>query len=195
MLKKALSLGVAIVVFLSMFSFHPGTAKAAGIVTYRGGLFVWGKGVVFVFEGSGFRNKDVKGADIFAGSNFHDLYCNVNKDEDEKIVCVAGGRLAEYAGEAGVIHLAGQVFYVTIPAKPSTSKLAVGEAGGTGGDGSVCSVLGANVRFDDVDGDSSTEFVRGNTMAEVIASANATLASDADLVGYGIVSDIYCRAG
>jgi hypothetical protein len=193
MLKKAFSLGIAIVVFLSMFSFRPGTAKAAGIITYRGGLFVWGKGVVFVFEGSDFRNKDVKGASIFAGSNFHDLYCNVNKDEDEKIVCVAGGRLAEYAGEAGVIYLAGQVFYVTVPAKPS--RLAIAEAGGAGGDGSVCSVLGANVRFDDVDGDSSTEFVRGNTMAEVVASANATLAADQDLVGYGIVSDIYCRAG
>ena len=63
---------------------------------------------------SGYRNRDVRGASIFAGSNFHNLYCSVNKGEG-KIIFVAGGQLTDYAGQTAVIHLGGQIFYVTMP--------------------------------------------------------------------------------
>jgi len=183
-MKKFLSLLMAVVVLLSMFLFSASKAQAAGLITYKGGLFVWGKGVVFVFEASGIRNKDVKNASIFAGSNFHDLYCSVNKAEG-KIVCVARGELTEYAGQTGIIHLAGQIFYVTIPGRPFR------EASGEEPACAEGSVLGADVTFEDVDGQFFTEFISGDTSDEVSAAANETLSGDPDLVGYE-VGDLYC---
>jgi hypothetical protein len=183
-MRKLLSVIIVTVVLISTLWVSVGRAQASGLVTYRGGLFVWGKGVVFVFEGTDFRNKDVKGTSIFAGSSMHALSCSVNKDEG-RIVCVAGGGLTEFAGETAVIHLAGQVFYVTMPGKPS--QVAGAGAGGCEG------VLGADVTFEDIDGLFSTEFVEGDTIEEVQAAADQALASDPDLVDYQL-GNLYCVA-
>ena len=78
------------------------------------------------------KNKDLKGANIFAGSDYHKMYCSYN-DDTEKIVCVLSGGLTEFAGQTGIIYLAGQVFYVTIPDKG----LPPGHSG-TGSDDETC---------------------------------------------------------
>jgi len=113
-MKKFFSLLIPIVILASAFSFSASRAQAAGLITFIDGRFVWGKGVVFVFEASGYKNKDLKGASIFAGSNDHKLSCSSNKEEG-RILCVVNAGLTEYAGETGVIYLARQIFYVIIP--------------------------------------------------------------------------------
>ncbi|HLO16733.1 MAG TPA: hypothetical protein VK206_18005 [Anaerolineales bacterium] len=192
MTKKILSLIVAVVVLLSVFSFSSSKVQAAGIINYAGGNFVWGKGIAFVFDASGYRNRDVKDGAIFVGSNFHDLGCTVNR-EGSKIICVARGGLAEYAGETGIIYLAGQVFYVTIPG--ITIRLGGGGEENEEDEESMCaepSVLGANVKFTDIDGIHTTEFIAGDSLAEVRASAAEMLAEDPDLVSYEVVGDLDC---
>lgn len=167
-MKKVLSLVMAIMVLVCTLSIRVGAAQAAGLITYRGGLFVWGKGVVFVFDAAGYRNKDVRNANIFAGSNFHNLYCTVNKEE-EKIVCVGRGSLTQYAGETGVIYLGKQIFYVIIPARPELPEpeVPVEEA-------LTCEepeVLGATVTFEAGEGDPQSFFLAGETLQEVQNSA------------------------
>ncbi len=113
-MKQFLSWLIAIVVLVSAFSSSASKAQAAGLMTYMDGRFVPGKGVVFIFEPSDHKYKDLKGASIFAGSNDHKLSCSFNDDE-ETVVCVVNGGITKYAGQTGVIYLAGQIFYVTIP--------------------------------------------------------------------------------
>ena len=115
-MRKVVSLLMAMVVLASAFLFSASKAQAAGIISYLDGRFIWGKGIVFLFEADGFKAKDLKGANIFAGSDYHKLHCSINKDEG-RIVCVASGGLTEFADQTGVIYLAGQIFYVTIPDK------------------------------------------------------------------------------
>jgi hypothetical protein len=194
-MKKVFSLLIAIVVLASAFSFSASKAQAAGLITFADGRFVWGKGIVFLFDASGIKNKDLKGANIFAGSDYHKLYCSFNKEEG-RIVCVVSGGLTEFAGQTGVIYLAGQIFYVTIPDRALHSGTDSedetcseedeeceepenpGEPGGPGDPGNppeACippDVLGADVEFVDGEDVATTEFVPGETMAEV--SANAT---------------------
>src|SRR5262245_56224273 len=165
-MKKFLSLVMPVIVLVSALWVSAGSAGAAGMITYVDGRFVWGKGVVFVFDASGYRNKDVKNASIFAGSNFHDLYCTVNKIA-EKIVCVARGSLTDYAGQTGIIYLAGQIFYVTIPDRVLPAEITLPL---------TCNepeVLGANVTFQVSEGFPFTEFVPGNTVEEVQNQADA----------------------
>ena len=63
-MKKIFSLLIAIVVLASAFSFSASKAQAAGLITFADGRFVWGKGIVFLFDASGIKNKDLKGANI-----------------------------------------------------------------------------------------------------------------------------------
>src|SRR5688572_12663724 len=113
-MKKGFTLLLAMVVLTSTFLFSASKAQAAGLITFSDGRFIWGKGLVFVFDATDVKNKDLKGANIFAGSDYYKMYCSYN-DETEKIVCVVGGGLTQYEGETGIIYLAGQMFYVTIP--------------------------------------------------------------------------------
>jgi len=184
-MKKILSLVMAAVILISMLWISVGSAGAAGLISYAGGRFVWGKGVVFVFEASGYRNKDVRDASIFAGSNFHDLYCTVDK-EKENIVCVARGALTEYAGQTGIIHLAGQIFYVTIPDRIFPVQTTVDQP-------LVCvepEVLGASVEFQTSEG-SFTEFVPGDTVQEVEARADSWVDGEF-ILSHGPVGDLEC---
>lgn len=183
-MKKVLSL---IVVLVSLLSLSPIQAKAAGLITYAGGLFVPGKGIVYVFKASGFRKRNIKNASIFAGSNFHKLSCTVNVD-DKKIVCVAGGGLSdEYGGETGIIHLAGQIFYVTIPYRIERKDTDEESESGCG----EPEVLGAVVQFEDTDGSSFTEFIPGDTLEDVEGAAAEDVVAN-ELAGYDVVGDLSC---
>ena len=184
-MRKLLSIAVAIGIFISMFWITTGKAEAAGLITYRGGLYVWGKGIVFVFDASGYRNRDVKDASIFVGSNFHDLYCTVNKEE-AKIVCVARGGLTQYAGETGVIYLGRQIFYITIPDRSLPEEIPAEEP-------LTCSEtesLGAWATFTfDFFGEfefSFEEFVEGGSPEEIEQNASAMMQDDPFLIGYEV---------
>jgi hypothetical protein len=181
-MKKVLSL---MVILVSLFAGRAGTAQAAGLITYAGGRFILGKGIVFVFKASGFKRRNIKNASIFVGSNFHNLSCSVNKD-DGKIVCVARGGLSdEYGGEPGIIHLAGQIFYVTIPyriERPESDE----ESG--------CEepeVRGAKVQFEDVDGSFFTEFIPGDSLDEVEGAAGEEVIAN-ELAGHQVVGALSC---
>lgn len=193
-MRKILSI---VMIIVSLFSLHTTRAQAAGIITYGGSLFVVGKGTVFVFNADGFRNKDLRNVTIFVGSNFHNLGCSANKG-DGRIVCVIRGGISdEYAGETGIIHLGGQIFYVAIPGRieridPEEDE---GEEGSGGSGESGCAeptVSGADVEFTDIDQISSTEFVPGETLDEVNADAQNQLSQDPDLKGYKVVSPLKC---
>lgn len=186
-MKKIMSVVMVVIILVSTLWLSLDKAGAAGTIGYRGGLFVWGKGVVFVFDGSGYRNRDVRDAVIFVGSRSYDLHCTVNKEEG-KIVCVTGGRLTQYAGQTGVIYLAGEAFYVIIPAKPSLSS-----SGGTSGPLSCPegSTLGADVTFYiPLDGE-FTDFIPGATLSDVQQSAEGFATEfDASILEIG---ELYCR--
>lgn len=189
-MKRRLSLLVAVVVFLSTFAFSATKTQAAGIITYQGGKFVQGKGLAFVFGAPGFTGRHLRGASIYAGSNSYDLFCTV-KAREEKIVCTARGGLTEFAGETAIIHLAGQVFYITMPSRAIPD----GSEEEEEDEESVCpdpQVLGANVQFEDIDGLFSTEFIGGDTLDEVRAAADEALAGNPDLVSYKVVGDLTC---
>jgi hypothetical protein len=49
---------------VSTFLTAVSSAEAAGMITYLDGRYVWGKGIVFVFDAPGYRNKDVRNANI-----------------------------------------------------------------------------------------------------------------------------------
>ena len=186
-MRKLLSLTVAIGIFISTFGVTAGRAQAAGLITYRGGVYVWGKGIAFVFDASGFRNRDVRDATIFVHSNFHDLGCTVNKEE-AKIVCVLRGGLTEHAGETGVIYLAGQVFYVTIPGMTLLEEEYSEEV-------AACEeweVLGAWVTFEYYNGEYySEEFIEGESQEEVESMASDIAAEDSSITYYE-VSEFGC---
>jgi hypothetical protein len=191
-MRKIFSLLIAMAVVASAFLFNASRAQAAGLISFLDGRFVWGKGVVFLFEASGVKNKDLKGANIFAGSDYHKLHCSFNKEEG-RIVCVASGALTEFAGETGVVYLAGQIFYVTMP----TMGLQPGDSG-TESEDEACSeedeeceesedpgdpvnpppacaspqVVGADFEFVDGEDVATTVFVPCETTGEV--SGNAT---------------------
>ena len=59
-MKKIFSLLIAIVVVASAFSFSASKAQAAGLITFADGRFIWGKGIVFQFDASEVKNKDLK---------------------------------------------------------------------------------------------------------------------------------------
>lgn len=184
-MKKALLLVLTVGLLVSTLWASVGRVEAGGLITYVDGRFVWGKGIVFLFDGSSYRNKDVKDANIFVGSNYHDLGCTVDKDQ-ERIVCVLGGGLTRYAGQTGIIYLAGQIFYVTIPDKPSLAK---SDAAGP----LTCAEnesMGAWVTFYfDFFGEfqfSFHEFVEGDSLADVEQSVSQMFSEDPFLVDYQV---------
>lgn len=195
-MKRILLVLIAVILLIPALGFDTGRANAAGLITYVDGRYVWGKGIVFVFEAEGYKNRDVRGATIFAGSNFHDLGCTVNGEAD-RIVCVLRGGLTEFAGETGVIHLGGQVFYVTIPDRvlPQVAPLVCGEF----------EMIGAEVTFyidvnnfltHPVSGQmasSYTFFISGNTLQEVQQLAQEMVDDSGGFYsGFEIVSGLQC---
>lgn len=183
-MRRVFSLLMAAIVFLLVFG-TAGTARAAGTLTYIESRFVWGKGVVFVFEAEGFKNKELKGAILFVESNDYKLSCWVNKDEG-KVICVASGGLTQYAGETGVITLAGRSFTVIIPGRRIPTE---------GAASLVCpegTEPGANVTFQTGGGGTYTDFVSGESRSEVQDNAESWV-DGSDLVGILSVGSLYCN--
>lgn len=172
-MKKIMSLVITIVILVGTLWFSVGKATAAGTITYVGTHFVWGKGAVFIFEASGYRNRDVKYASLSIGPDSFKVHCTVNK-KAEKILCVAGSGLTRYAGQIGILTVAGHAFYVIIPDKPS-----------------LCYGDGANVTFLLPQDGPYTEFVSGSTLAEVQQKAQKI----ADNLGASItgIGNFVCR--
>jgi hypothetical protein len=186
-MRKIVLAVVAVLFLVYTFGFSTGAATAEGIITYREAHFVWGKGIAFVFDASGYRNRDVKDATLTIGSTLFKVHCSVNKKEG-KIVCVAGSGLTQYAGMTGILTVAGQAFYVTIPARPAQP------LGGTGS--LTCpegSELGANVVFRTGGGDiTSPIFFSGSTLAEVRTSAESWV-DGSDIVGIESIGSLFCE--
>ena len=159
-MKKIFLFLLAFAVFASALGIQVGRAKADGYITYEGAQYVVGTGIVFTFSAEGFRNRDLKDATIYVGSDFYDLYCWVRKAEG-KILCVAWGSLTEFAGQTGIIYLGGQIFYVIIPNKHGVPE--EGSAVPTCAQGEV---LGAEYMVDFGSGYDGPYFVPGNTLAE-----------------------------
>jgi hypothetical protein len=185
-MRKFMSLVMISVILASMLWLSVDNAAAEGTITFVGARFVWGKGVVFVFEATGYKNSDVKDAVLTIGSKTFKVHCTVNK-KDEKIVCVAGGRLTQYAGQIGTLSVAGHAFYVTIPNKPALPWL-------PGGGSLSCppgTDPGADVFFDLPGEGTWTRFIGGSTLSEVQQNAENT-----GIVEFGgsfdIVSPLYC---
>ena len=166
-MRKVLLAVLAVVILICTAGFSAGGASAAGIISYSDGRFVWGKGVVFVFDATGYRNRDVRHSRILVSSDLYDLYCSVDKSAG-KIVCVASGGLTRFARQTGIIYLAGQIFYVTIPDRILFSN----------GNGFSCpsgTTRGANVTFLMNDESTFTTFVSGSTLSQVNKSAGKLL--------------------
>lgn len=179
-MKKVSLLLAALAIVASALGLQASRAQAAGSITYASSAYVEGKGIVYVFDATGFRNKDVKGASIYVGSDFYDLFCWVTKDK-EQIVCNAQGGLTQFAGQTAILYFAGHIFYVSVPAagapKEEASPLICPEG----------LVLGADVMVD-FDGDIETYFVPGSTLAEVQSQAERWFEG----FSFEIVSELYC---
>jgi hypothetical protein len=179
-MKRILLLLMAAAVIVSVLGYQVNRAKAEGYITYEGTQYVVGTGIVFTFDATGFRNRDLKNATILVGSDFYDLYCWVRKEEG-KILCVAWGSLTEFAGQTGIIYLGGQIFYVIIPNKhglPDNQPL-------------VCEqglVPGADVTVDFGGGNIETFFVPGDTLANVQNQAGSWFGQ----WSFEITSGLYC---
>jgi len=183
-MKKTWMILLAVAVFVSALGMQVNRAKADGYIVYEDAQYVVGTGIVFTFEAEGFRNKDLKNANIWVGSDFYDLYCWVRKAEG-KILCVAWGSLTKFAGQTGIIYLGGQIFYVIIPNKHGIPD--DGDQSLTCPDGFVS---GADVTFLTSVPSFLTFFIEGATDSEVFNSATSFLGGffvDIDSIG-----SLYC---
>ncbi|MCC6298881.1 MAG: hypothetical protein IT314_06260 [Anaerolineales bacterium] len=183
-MKKLFLVLMTLVLAVSALGLQVSRAQAADWIAYERSSFVQGKGIVYVFSAAGHNNKDVKGASIYVGSDFYDLFCWLTTDK-EHIVCNAQGGLTQFAGQTAIIYLAGQIFYVTIPAR--------GEPHESAAPPLVCAdgmIPGADVMVDFGFGDGweGPFFVEGSTLAEVQAQAE-TLYEE---FLFKIVGELYC---
>lgn len=116
-LSRSVALFISIVVFLSSFAANP-LSKS---VTFLEARYVPGTGIVLLFETTGLKKSDLRGATINVHSNQYDLSCSfkdAGKNDETKIVrCVASGGLTEYAGESFTAFLAGYGFSGIVPAE------------------------------------------------------------------------------
>jgi hypothetical protein len=180
-MKKVFFLLLAVAVVVSALGVQVDRAKADGYITYEDAQYVVGTGIVFTFSAEGFRNKDLKNATIYVGSDFYDLYCWVRKEEG-RILCVAWGSLTGFAGQTGIIYLGGQIFYVIIPNKHGIPE--------QGDETLTCEqglVPGADVTVDFGEF-TDTVFVPGNTFEEVQNQAESWFSE----MDFEITSGLYC---
>lgn len=180
---KKLFLGLmSLVITVSALGLQVSHARAGGIISYERMSFVTGKGIVYIFAAEGYRQKDLKNASIYVGSDFYDLFCWVSEEKDH-IICNAQKGLTQFAGQIAVIYLAGQIFYVTIPA-------ASGPKEGTSLTCPTGQIPGADVQVDFGEGDIETYWVEGDTLAEVQANAESWFF---EAISIEVVSGLYCN--
>lgn len=116
-LSKPVAVLLSLVVFLSTFAANP-LSKS---VTFLEARYVPGVGIVLLFDTTGLKKSDLRGATIIVHSNEYKLSCNF-KDGDEKddsntVRCVAPGGLSQWAGESFTAYLAGYIFNGIVPAE------------------------------------------------------------------------------
>ena len=183
-MKKAFSFLMVIVILVSALMVTSGTASAdGGYITYKYADFIGSKGIVFIFDAP--AGKNLKDATIWVGSDFYDLFC-VYKADEGKIKCVTYGGLTKFEGQTGIIHLAGQIFYVIIPGRdeaPQTTTITV-----------TCTfpeVTGAYVLFVVMEGAPQLYFIPGDTLQDVENQANDWL-SDPWFQSFDIQGGLTC---
>lgn len=182
-MKKFLFVFMMLAVIGSVLGVQVSRAQAAEWIAYERSSYVQGKGIVYVFSAAGHKNKDVKGASIYVGSDFYDLFCWLTSDK-EHIVCNAQGGLTQFAGQTAVIYLAGQIFYVPVPHRNAPKE----DTALTCPDGMV---PGADVMVDFGEGNIETHFVPGSTLDEVQSQAENWF----EEYEFEIVSSLYCNQG
>jgi hypothetical protein len=77
-----------------------------------------GKGFVLKFEATQpYDKQELTGGYVKVGDNEFGMDCNIG--ESGKIVCVVGDGIAQFVGHKATVVLAGQLFYITVPARVS----------------------------------------------------------------------------
>jgi hypothetical protein len=116
--KVMTSLFLALVlVFLSV---APALATGPRYLTLIDMAHWEGKGFVLKFESTHpYDKQELKGGYVKVGSNEFGMNCNI--DDSGIIVCVAGNGIAQFAGRQATVVLAGQLFYISVPARVSSS--------------------------------------------------------------------------
>lgn len=124
-MKKIISLVLVLVVLSSAFLFNVGKASAASSYpTLVDTHYVYGKGIVFVFDlnGARVRAPNIKNSTLYLNSNTYHLSCWVNR-ANQTIVCTARGGLTEFAGDQGTVSLLGRLYSVIIPSLPEPQNI------------------------------------------------------------------------
>lgn len=145
-------------------------------------------GANVAFSVPGITNQEVKNARMYANSDYQNVYCALK--EDDRVVCSIPGK---YAGQTVQIYLGGRVFYASVPEpKPeiiiSQESTSQQEQSLTCPDGEV---PGAMVEFVySGTGNTTTQFIMGNTLSEVEQTANSWLGHK--FVSFTILSNLQC---
>lgn len=122
-LSRIVAVLLSVVVFLSSFAANP-LSKS---VTFIEARYVPGTGIVLLFDSTGLKKSDLRGASIIVHSNEYKLSCSfkdAGKKDDAKVVrCVASGGLSQWAGETFIAYLAGYSFSGIVPAEKSNAPI------------------------------------------------------------------------
>ena len=122
-MKKILSSLLVLVLLTSVFVINVSKVSAASYPTLVYTHYVYGKGIVFVFDANGtnLRTPNLKGSTLYLHGNAYPLSCIVDK-ADGLIVCTARGGLTEFAGDQGSVSLLGRLYSVIIPGLPEVPR-------------------------------------------------------------------------
>jgi hypothetical protein len=111
-MKRSLLIIVSLLAILAMLFTTAATIPPS--VKFVLARFTPGKGVVFVFEVNGLQDKDLKGYVNFSGKRFN-LDCAPG--DANKVNCVAGDGISQFAGKSVSGVLAGFGFTAKVPAR------------------------------------------------------------------------------
>jgi len=110
-MKKYLSIILAVFAITAIFTSSVLAAPASKSVNLLSVSYTQG-GVVLIFQTSGLTRGDLKGATIYANSNWHKMYCTFI-DNTTKVRCTIANKLAGKGSFRAV--LAGFGFWGTLP--------------------------------------------------------------------------------
>ena len=118
-MKKIFSFLMVMSLLASVFVFNVSKASAASYPTLVDVHYVYGKGIVFVFDANGMnvRAPNLRGSTLYLHGNSYPLACTVARASG-MIVCTVRGGLTEFAGAQGSVSLLGRLYSVVIPSVP-----------------------------------------------------------------------------
>lgn len=115
---------LSLILLLSILAFFTSSAFTSPLKLHIQLLsteFLLDKGITFKFYIWGeIHPRDIKGVIVINKKNVK-LRCNYKEKETSEayVTCTAaGGTAAKYAGESGIVTLAGQGFWFRVPARP-----------------------------------------------------------------------------